>query len=778
MRTIRTIFAIIAVFSALGVCSLANAQQTTAVFDDEFTAGTSANPVSVNPNNWVFQTGNGINGWGNNEIEYYTNLLQNTYDDGQLLNIVDLNQPNFDGTGFNWTSGKLLSVPSWTYGQFQIRAKLTTGDGVWPAIWLLFTNGIYGNGGWPDNGEIDIMEEVGYNPNEVYFTLHNIQSGGTGTGSGAVSVPAATTGFHTYALDWAPDHISGLYDGNAVYTFPRNGQDWHSWPFDQPFHMILDDAIGGNWGGAEGVNPAITGQDFQIDYVRVQKKVSSPYLSTTPTIPANIEAANYDLGGEGFAYHSDSSTNQGGSYRTDGIGIAASGNPQHPYYVGWMNQDEWLNYTIDVLTSGSYPLTFQLASIFSGESFNVQVDDATVGTVSVPNTGGWTTWQAVNFGNVTLSAGTHVIRLLSNSPNWNVNFFTVGTIPQSPPAPTNLGAIGGDSQVGLSWNASAGAASYNVYRSRSAGTETLYQSGVTTTLFADTGVTNGTTYYYKVTAVNAGGESAESNEASATPQAPAIPNPPANLTAKAGNQQVALSWAISLGAAAYNVYRGTSTGAETLYQSGLSGTTFTDTNATDGTTYYYEVTAVNSSGESGKSNEANATPFATVSYPAGLQMLSSPYAYPGVSLDTLFGYSGVTLAVWSASGSQYILTPEAPANQIAIGQGYWARPPQAVTTTVAGTPAPTTGPFTISLEKGWNMIGAPFLSAIPIASLTFDNGSQTFAQATTGANPLIGATIYGYSSASNSYYAASSLAPEQGYWILAFSATNMEVPAP
>src|SRR5579883_1280098 len=164
MRALQTVFVLIAIFCALSFGTAARGQQTVQVFDDEFTAGSPSNPAAVNPANWVFQTGNGVNGWGNNEIEYYTNLLQNTYDDGQLLNIVDLYQPNFDGTGFNWTSGKLLSVPSWTYGQVQVSAELPTGTGVWPAIWMLFTNGTYGNMGWPDNGEIDIMEQVGYDP--------------------------------------------------------------------------------------------------------------------------------------------------------------------------------------------------------------------------------------------------------------------------------------------------------------------------------------------------------------------------------------------------------------------------------------------------------------------------------------------------------------------------------------------------------------------------------------------------------------------------------------
>jgi fibronectin type 3 domain-containing protein len=184
--------------------------------------------------------------------------------------------------------------------------------------------------------------------------------------------------------------------------------------------------------------------------------------------------------------------------------------------------------------------------------------------------------------------------------------FATPQVP-APPTPTGLSATGGNAQVSLQWSASTGATSYNIYRSTSSGGETLYQSGVNSTSYTDTGVTNGTTYYYKVTGVNAGGESGKSNEASATPQVPA-PSAPTGLTATGGNAQVSLSWNASNGAATYNIYRGTTSGSETLLQSSVSGTTFTDTGVTNGTTYFYEVTAVNAGGESGKSNEASATP--------------------------------------------------------------------------------------------------------------------------------------------------------------------------
>ena len=181
----------------------------------------------------------------------------------------------------------------------------------------------------------------------------------------------------------------------------------------------------------------------------------------------------------------------------------------------------------------------------------------------------------------------------------------------APTAPTGLTAAAGNTTVGLSWTAPAGAASYNIYRGTSLGGEaaTPIATGVTANTYTDTGLTTGTTYYYKVSAVNAGGLSPQSNEASAKPQVP-LPAVPANLTATAGNTKVTLGWSTSTGAATYNVYRGTSIGAEsgTPIATGLTSAAYTDTAVTVGTAYYYKVAAVNAAGTSGLSNEATATP--------------------------------------------------------------------------------------------------------------------------------------------------------------------------
>ncbi len=184
----------------------------------------------------------------------------------------------------------------------------------------------------------------------------------------------------------------------------------------------------------------------------------------------------------------------------------------------------------------------------------------------------------------------------------------------APSAPTGLGATAGNAQVALTWTASSGATSYNVYRGTSAGGEstTAIATGITSATYTDSSVANGMTYYYKVAAVNSSGTSAYSNEASATPNAPIAPPAPTSLAATGGNAQVALMWTASSGATSYNVYRGTTAGGEstTAIATGITTTTYTNTGLTNGTTYYYKVAAVNGAGTSGYSNEASAAPTA------------------------------------------------------------------------------------------------------------------------------------------------------------------------
>jgi len=193
--------------------------------------------------------------------------------------------------------------------------------------------------------------------------------------------------------------------------------------------------------------------------------------------------------------------------------------------------------------------------------------------------------------------------------SWAPSIAYTSSTVTAPSAPTGLTATGGNAQVALSWTAASGATSYTVKRGTTSGTYgTTVASGVTGTSYTDTTVTNGTTYYYVVTATNSAGTSGNSSQASATPNV-SVPSAPTGLTANGGNAQVALSWTAASGATSYTVKRGTTSGTYgTTVASGVTGTSYTDTTVTNGTTYYYVVTATNSAGTSGNSTEASATP--------------------------------------------------------------------------------------------------------------------------------------------------------------------------
>ena len=204
---------------------------------------------------------------------------------------------------------------------------------------------------------------------------------------------------------------------------------------------------------------------------------------------------------------------------------------------------------------------------------------------------------------------------------------TPGATTTPPPAPASLAAVAGNAQIVLTWAASTGATSYNVYRGTTANGQsaTPVKTGVTGTTWTNTGLTNGTKYFYKVSAVNANGSGAMSPEANATPSAPAVPPAPATLTATAGNAQVILNWAASTGATSYNVYRGTSANGEstTPVMTGVTGVTWTNTGLTNGKNYFFKVAAVNANGTGAMSPEANATPVAPTPPPAPTNLVAT-----------------------------------------------------------------------------------------------------------------------------------------------------------
>ncbi|MGE5433105.1 MAG: family 16 glycosylhydrolase [Syntrophomonadaceae bacterium] len=222
---------------------------------------------------WGYDVGG--SGWGNEELEYYTSKRSENARVEDSTLIIEARNDNWNG--HKYTSARLVTTNKgdWTYGRFEIRAKLPGGKGTWPAIWMLPTEWIYGNGGWPDNGEIDIMEYVGYDPGKVHGSIHcnkyNFKQAQQRTST--LPVPDAESKFHTYVMEWYPDRIDLFVDSFKYFTHKNENTGWQAWPFDRNFHFLLNLAIGGTWGGAQGVDDYMLPQRMVVDYVRVYKWV-------------------------------------------------------------------------------------------------------------------------------------------------------------------------------------------------------------------------------------------------------------------------------------------------------------------------------------------------------------------------------------------------------------------------------------------------------------------------------------------------------------------------
>lgn len=249
----------------LSSCSTSKKQNL--VWADEFDA-----PGAPDSTKWNYDMGDGCPnncGWGNNELEYYTKDSKNVrIENGNL--IIEAHKDSTVGKGYTSTRIVSKNKGDWKYGRIEARAKLPRGKGTWPAIWMLSTEWKYG--GWPESGEIDIMEHVGFDPGVVHGTLHSSKYNHVKQTQqeGKINVPDAQDAFHVYAVEWEENEIRIYVDDKMYQQVKRNPQDdFNGWPFDQKFHLIMNVAVGGNWGGMQGVDESIWPQRMEVDYVRV-----------------------------------------------------------------------------------------------------------------------------------------------------------------------------------------------------------------------------------------------------------------------------------------------------------------------------------------------------------------------------------------------------------------------------------------------------------------------------------------------------------------------------
>ncbi len=240
----------------------------TPVWRDEFDGEGVPDPAR-----WSYDTGG--HGWGNNELQYYTDKPANAFVADGLLTIVAHRQR---AGKLRYSSARLVSrgKGDFRYGRVEIRARLPVARGSWPALWMLPTDNRYGN--WPRSGEIDIMEHVGFDRGVIHQTVHTqAYNHRLGTQRAAQKrIGDLDTQFHRYRVDWTPDHILGYIDDERVFEFANEGTGPDAWPFDQRFHVVMNVAVGGDWGGQQGVDDAAFPIWMEVDYVRVYPLENAP----------------------------------------------------------------------------------------------------------------------------------------------------------------------------------------------------------------------------------------------------------------------------------------------------------------------------------------------------------------------------------------------------------------------------------------------------------------------------------------------------------------------
>ena len=218
---------------------------------------------------WNYDVGG--DGYGNHELEFYTSKrLENArVENGNL--IIEARKEKWENN--NYTSARLITKGKgdWKYGRIEVRAKLPDGVGTWPAIWML---GSKTPMEWPDDGEIDIMEHVGYDPGNIHASIHcksynhviHTQK------TAIINVPDYAKTFHVYAMELNADSVQIFIDDKKYFSFANEHTNYAAWPFDQPMHLLLNLAIGGDWGGQKGIDNSIFPRQMIVDYVRVYQE--------------------------------------------------------------------------------------------------------------------------------------------------------------------------------------------------------------------------------------------------------------------------------------------------------------------------------------------------------------------------------------------------------------------------------------------------------------------------------------------------------------------------
>ena len=225
------------------------------------------------PEKWAYDVGG--HGWGNRESQHYTESKPENarVENGRL--IIEARKEATGDSGYSSARLVTRGRAQWTYGRFEIRAKVPHGRGTWPAIWLLPVEWNLGTKLWPDVGEIDIMEHVGHDPGIIHASAHSktYQWQANTQKTATIEVPDATKRFHTYSLEWSPDEIKAFVDGTPYFSYLNEGKGWESWPYQRDYYLLMNIAVGGAWGEAKGIDDNAFPQRMEVEFVRVYQKI-------------------------------------------------------------------------------------------------------------------------------------------------------------------------------------------------------------------------------------------------------------------------------------------------------------------------------------------------------------------------------------------------------------------------------------------------------------------------------------------------------------------------
>lgn len=454
----------------------AGAQNWQLVWQDEFTNGISAD--------WVFETGNGSGGWGNNELQYYRRENA-TVENGQL--VITAKNESYGGYNYTSTRMKTQGTKSWKYGKIEARIKMPAFSGIWPAFWMLGDN--ISSVSWPACGEIDVMEHIN-SENITYGTAH-WQDHNNSYASYSGNTAATVTDFHVYTIEWDADYIKWFLDGVKFHEMYIGGGVNGTSEFQNNFFILLNMAVGGNWPGFTIDNGGFPAKMY-VDYVRVYQDAGGTatgpvivykdcnYAGTAVALTEgsytlaqlqakgvlndDISSIKVQSGYKATLYQNDNftgstlvktaddaclvddswndlttsiviSTNTAASTLIEaesytsmsGVQTEATTDAGGGSNVAYIDAGDWLAYSPIVFsTSGTYKIEYRVASLSGGGRLSLDLNAGSIvlGELDVPSTGGWQNWTTISH-NVYVNAGTYTPGIYAVAGGWNLNWIRI-----------------------------------------------------------------------------------------------------------------------------------------------------------------------------------------------------------------------------------------------------------------------------------------------------------------------------------------------------------------